>query len=92
MDALKIDRSLVRGMQTDRATSDIVEVLIALPHKMKLRAIAEGVETSRQLERLLELDWESGQGYYFSQPLDAKAAQRFMRQLAPTQATRVGAK
>jgi hypothetical protein len=92
VDALKIDRSLARGMQTDRATSDPVEVLIALAHKTKLRALAQGVETSRQLERLLELDWEFGQGYYFSQPLDAKAAQLFMRQVAPTRATRVGAK
>lgn len=65
----------------------------ALADKMKLRAIAEGVETSRQAERLLELDCEFGQGYYFSQPLDAKAAQLFMRQeVAPTRATRVGAK
>ena len=84
VDALKIDRSLVREMQTDRATSDIVEVIILLAHKMKLRTVAEGIETSRQLERLLELGCEFGQGYYFSQPLDAKAAQQFMRrQVAP---------
>lgn len=93
VDALKIDRSLVREMQTDRATSDIVEVIISLAHKMKLRAVAEGIETPRQLERLIELGCEFGQGYYFSQPLDAKAAQQFMRQqVAPTRATKVGAK
>jgi EAL domain-containing protein (putative c-di-GMP-specific phosphodiesterase class I) len=88
VDALKIDRSLVREMQTDRATSDIVEVIISLAHKMKLKVVAEGIETSRQLERLLELGCEFGQGYYFSQPLDAKAAQQFMRQqVAPARAT-----
>jgi len=92
VDALKIDRSLVREMQTDRATSDIVEVIVSLAHKMKLRAVAEGIETPRQLERLLELGCEFGQGYYFSQPLDAKAAQQFMRQqVAPARAAR-GAK
>jgi hypothetical protein len=45
---------------------------------MNLRAIAEGIETARQLERLLELGCEYGQGYYFCQPMEAKAAQQFM--------------
>ncbi len=37
VDALKIDRSLVREMQTDRATSEIVELITTLAHKMSLR-------------------------------------------------------
>ena len=45
VDALKIDRSLVREMQTDRAAGDIVELIIALAHKMNQRVIAEGIET-----------------------------------------------
>jgi len=80
VDALKIDRSLVREMQTDRAASDIVELITVMAHKMNLKAIAAGIETARQLERLLELGCEFGQGYYFSQPMEAKAAQQFMRQ------------
>ncbi len=80
VDALKIDRSLVREMQTDRAASDIIELILTLAHKMNLRVIAEGIETVRQVERLRELGCEFGQGYYFSQPLDAKAAQQFLRQ------------
>src|SRR5208282_6015567 len=55
VDALKIERSLVREMQTDRAAADIVELIIAMAHKMSLRTVAEGIETVRQLERLLEL-------------------------------------
>ena len=93
VDSLKIDRSLVREMQSDRATADIVELIITLAHKMSLKAIAEGIETSRQMERLLELGCEFGQGYYFSQPLDAKGAQRFMRQqVAATRASTAAAK
>ncbi len=80
VDALKIDRSLVREMQSDRAASDVVELITAMAHKMNLKAIAEGIETARQLERLLELGCELGQGYYFSQPMEAKAVQQFMRQ------------
>jgi diguanylate cyclase (GGDEF)-like protein/PAS domain S-box-containing protein len=93
VDALKIDRSLVREMQTDRASADIVELIIAMAHKMSLRTVAEGIETVRQLERLLELGCEYGQGYYFSQPMEAKAALQFMRQqVAPAKSTGAGAK
>jgi diguanylate cyclase (GGDEF)-like protein/PAS domain S-box-containing protein len=92
VDALKIDRSLVREMQADRVTSDIVELITTLAHKMSLRVIAEGIETSRQLERLLELGCEFGQGYYFSQPLDAKAVPQFVRQqVTPTRKSGAGA-
>ncbi len=88
VDALKIDRSLVREMQTDRSASDVVELIITLAHKMNLKLIAEGIETPRQVERLRELGCELGQGYYFSQPLDAKAAQQFLRQqVAPPSAS-----
>ena len=45
---------------------------------MGLRVIAEGIETVRQFERLLELKCDFGQGYYFSQPLETKAAVQFM--------------
>jgi diguanylate cyclase (GGDEF)-like protein/PAS domain S-box-containing protein len=91
VDALKIDRSLVREMQSDRAACDIVELIAALAHKMNLRAIAEGIETARQAERLLELGCEYGQGYYFSQPMEAKAAQQFMRQqVAPAKTSGAG--
>ncbi len=92
VEALMIDRSLVREMQTDPATSDIVELITTLAHKMNLRVIAEGIETSRQLERVLELGCEFGQGYYFSQPLEAKAVQQFVRQqIIPVKKSGAGA-
>ena len=92
VDALKIDRSLVREMQTDRSSSDVVELIITLAHKMNLRVIAEGIETARQIERLRELGCEFGQGYYFSQPLEPKAALQFLRQqVAPPRTSGAGA-
>jgi diguanylate cyclase (GGDEF)-like protein/PAS domain S-box-containing protein len=91
VDALKIDRSLVRQMQSDRAASDMIEVFITLAHKMNLKVIAEGIETARQVERLSELGCEFGQGYYFSQPLEAKAALEFMRQAVPARTSGAGA-
>jgi EAL domain-containing protein (putative c-di-GMP-specific phosphodiesterase class I) len=79
VDALKIDRSLVREMLSDRTASDLIEVIIMLAHKMSLRVIAEGIETARQVERLSELGCELGQGYFFSPPLEAAAALDFLR-------------
>jgi EAL domain-containing protein (putative c-di-GMP-specific phosphodiesterase class I) len=72
-----------------------VEVIIKLAHKMNLPVIAEGIETARQLELLGELGCEFGQGYYFSQPLKAKAALQFLRQQvapAPAWSVKVGAR
>ena len=80
VDALKIDRSLVREMQSDRSSGDMVEMIVTLAHKMNLRVIAEGIETVRQFERLRELGCEFGQGYYFSQPLESKAVMPYLRQ------------
>jgi diguanylate cyclase (GGDEF)-like protein/PAS domain S-box-containing protein len=80
LDALKIDGSLVREMQTDLASGDIVELITALAVKMNLKAIAEGIETARQVEKLIELGCQYGQGHYFCQAIDAKAAQEFVRQ------------
>jgi diguanylate cyclase (GGDEF)-like protein/PAS domain S-box-containing protein len=80
VDALKIDRALVREMQADVASADIVEMITAIAHKMNMKVIAEGIETARQVERLIELGCEYGQGYYFSQPMEAKAVQQFMRE------------
>ena len=72
-------------MQTDRAACGRVGLIAALAQKMNLKAIAEGIESARQVERLLELKCEYGQGYYFSQSRGAKPALQFMGQhIAPT--------
>jgi diguanylate cyclase (GGDEF)-like protein/PAS domain S-box-containing protein len=92
VDALKIDRSLVHEMLSDRTASDMIEVIITLAHKLDLRVIAEGIETAKQLERLTAMGCEFGQGYYFSQPLEAKAARQFVRHsLATVKTKRAGA-
>ncbi len=80
VDTLKVDRTLIREMQSDRTASDMVEVIITLAHKMNLRAVAEGIETAKQVEHLRGLGCEFGQGYFFSQPLEPKAVMPFLRQ------------
>jgi len=81
--ALKIDRSLINGMLTDRSTCETVELIILLAHKLRLKVIAEGVESTKQLNRLCELGCDLGQGYFFSQPVEAQAAEVMLRERKP---------
>jgi diguanylate cyclase (GGDEF)-like protein/PAS domain S-box-containing protein len=73
VDELKIDRDFVGGLITDQEDSAIVAAIINLAHTLGLVAVAEGVETAEQLERLRELGCDIGQGYYFGRPLPPDA-------------------
>jgi diguanylate cyclase (GGDEF)-like protein/PAS domain S-box-containing protein len=83
IEALKIDRSLIGGMLLDRSMSETVELIILLAHKLKLKVIAEGIESAKQLDHLLQLECELGQGYLFSPPVAAKDAAQLLRQPLP---------
>jgi len=90
LDELKIDRSLIGSVAADRASCDIVQVIVELGRNLKLRVIAEGVENIGQLELLKKLNCEFGQGYFFSQPVDAKQAEPFLQPNHSTQAAAAG--
>ncbi len=69
IDVVKIDQSFVRDIITDPDAAGIVSTIIGLAQRMKLRTIAEGVETEAQLGFLRKLGCEVMQGYYFSRPV-----------------------
>lgn len=66
---LKIDRSFVQDMCTNRTDLAIVQSIISLANNMDMRIIAEGIEEKNQAERLISMGCIHGQGYYFSHPL-----------------------
>ncbi|MDA8017451.1 MAG: EAL domain-containing protein [Thermoanaerobaculia bacterium] len=74
VDALKVDRSFVRRMDQDDDSARIVESILFLARSLGIRVIAEGVETSAQLDRLRTLDCDFVQGYLISRPLSADTA------------------
>ena len=74
VDLLKIDRSLVEELDEDPEDSVILSAMIALSKELGPRAVAEGVETVKQLARLRKMGCEMAQGNYFSELLLGETA------------------
>lgn len=74
LDVLKVDRSFVSRMSDAPTNAEIVRTIVVLAHNLGLEVIAEGVETSTDVERLSALGCEYAQGYFFSRPLTAEQA------------------
>ncbi|HKK00545.1 MAG TPA: EAL domain-containing protein, partial [Desulfuromonadales bacterium] len=72
IDRLKIDRSFVHDISINPDDAAIAEAIVALAHSLRLRVMAEGVETREQLEFLHVRFCEEMQGFYFSPPLTAE--------------------
>ncbi len=73
IDVLKIDRSFVRNVTTDADDAALTRTIILLAQSLKMKTVAEGVETPGQLQFLAGLSCDAVQGYYFSPPVDAAA-------------------
>jgi diguanylate cyclase (GGDEF)-like protein/PAS domain S-box-containing protein len=71
IDKLKIDIAFVRDITTNPNDAAIAQAIISMAHSLKLRVIAEGVETRAQLEYLRRSRCDEIQGYYFSRPVPA---------------------
>ncbi|HEX4881775.1 MAG TPA: EAL domain-containing protein [Porticoccaceae bacterium] len=69
LDEIKIDQSYVRDLLDDANDAAIVESIIAIAHNLKLRTVAEGVETQAQGDKLREMGCLVHQGYFYSRPL-----------------------
>jgi diguanylate cyclase (GGDEF)-like protein/PAS domain S-box-containing protein len=75
IDALKIDQSFIHSIHEN---AEIVRTILALAKNLNLQAIAEGLETSEQVQQLIQLGCEYGQGYYFAEPLPADAVPEWL--------------
>ena len=79
LDALKIDQSLIRQIVTSSDDTAIVSAIISMGQSLKLRVIAEGVETTEDLTFLQQLKCDEAQGYYFSRPVPAERCADLLR-------------
>lgn len=72
-DSLKIDQSFIQRIESDR---NIVKAIIQLCRSCSLKVVAEGIEDQQQLQDLMGLDCDLGQGYLFSHPLTVQEFQQ----------------
>jgi EAL domain-containing protein (putative c-di-GMP-specific phosphodiesterase class I) len=77
--SMKIDRSFIMNIPHDASSGSITEAIIAMAKRLKLRVIAEGVETRAQLDFLRDNECEAFQGYLFSRPVTALEATAMLR-------------
>lgn len=78
LDTLKVDRSFVQDITADPDDVSITRAIITLAHNLKLKVVAEGVETEGQFLLLLANHCDEVQGYLFSKPIPALAMQAML--------------
>jgi EAL domain-containing protein (putative c-di-GMP-specific phosphodiesterase class I) len=82
LDTVKIDRSFINHIESNPVDAAIVSAVFAMAESLKLRVVAEGVETRGQLQLLGRYGCAYAQGYYFSKPLPAEACGKLLRELS----------
>jgi diguanylate cyclase (GGDEF)-like protein/PAS domain S-box-containing protein len=84
VDTLKIDRSFIIEMDTPAGLT-LVTTIIVMAHALKLKVVAEGVETEQQMRQLQSLNCDEMQGFLFSKPVPADIFEaRFLAPLTPS--------
>jgi EAL domain-containing protein (putative c-di-GMP-specific phosphodiesterase class I) len=71
LDALKVDRSFIDGLGTEKRDTAVTEAIVAISHALSLEVVGEGAETERQVAELSRIGCDYVQGFYFSPPLPA---------------------
>jgi diguanylate cyclase (GGDEF)-like protein len=84
IDKLKIDRVFIDEIVSRPEDASIVRAIVSLAHSLRLKVVAEGVETPAQLEFLKTAGCDEYQGYYFSRPLPAADFERLVRESQAT--------
>ena len=76
---LKVDRSFVSSIGENNENLEIVRTIIMLAHNLRMKVIAEGVESSDQITHLRRMKCEYAQGFYFSRSLRSEEATTLIR-------------
>ncbi len=78
IDAVKVDRSFVQDITANPDDASITRAVITMAHNLKLKVIAEGVETEGQLSLLIANHCDQIQGYFFSRPVEAVEMEKIL--------------
>jgi diguanylate cyclase (GGDEF)-like protein len=96
VDALKIDRSFISGLRSNKEGETLIHTLVQLGKALSIETFAEGIEQQHELSLLKDEACDNGQGFLFARPLDVAAIESFFprtgnvlaRALAPAQPAR----
>ena len=84
IDVLKIDQSFVQNIESAKDDGIIISAIISMANSLKLKVVAEGIETAKQLAFLKSRHCEEGQGYYYSHPLNSdEFAELLLKNMTP---------
>jgi diguanylate cyclase (GGDEF)-like protein len=78
VDALKIDRSFIKGIAGSKQSAALIHTLVRLGKSLSLETLAEGIEDHSQLRALQRQHCDHGQGFLFARPLDVEQIERFL--------------
>jgi diguanylate cyclase (GGDEF)-like protein len=84
VDALKIDRSFIAGLQHNEEGETLIRTLVQLGKSLSIETFAEGIEQPHELSLLQGQDCDSGQGFLFARPLDVPAVEAFFQTWSTT--------
>lgn len=80
IDYLKIDRSFIKDLTTDKQDRALADAIVVMAHKLGLKVVAEGVETAEQRDCLIAWGCDYAQGFYYSKPVPAPEFEALLRQ------------
>ena len=88
IDVIKIDRSFIKDIPENQDDMEITSAVIAMAHNLRLKVVAEGIETTQQLRFLRRQQCDIGQGYLFDRPIPGdQLIEQIQRYGTPTQKT-----
>ena len=80
IDTLKIDKSFIDRIGINNKEVNLIEIIMLITKKLKLKTVAEGVEKSKQVEYLKKINCDLIQGYFYSKPLDFEAFKNYIKE------------
>ena len=82
IDILKIDKEFFKNLENNKRAQIIIETIINMCKKLKIKTVAEGIVTKQQIEFLKKIGCDIIQGYYFSKPIPVEEFEnRYLRGL-----------
>ena len=89
LNAIKIDRFFVNGIESDQDSYDVFDGIVKLSLCLSKNVLVEGIETKEQLDIIQSMDVDEAQGFFFTQPLESHFFDQWMKEFDKKQKTQL---